>query len=846
MSALVPGARSVLAWLVLLAASVAGLLAPLDGWLFDLLVRVGPLKDPAAGVALVRYPGDWATGRPAALTALVDQLENAGAAEVLVIRPAGSAPARGALTLDAGDVCRPPAAQGVIRALPFERAGGGPCLIGTLARRLGVEPPAARTVSPDFTVRTATAVPRVDAHPWPSPALLQQAAGRRVALVFPEPALPVYLTPLYDADGLLEPSTLHALTLDALIKGDAIRWAPRGADVALALLVLLTLRFGLRQARFRTLLWASLAATVPLLLLSFVLLRWAGLYLAPTAGLIALAYFALHTLVRRNRALSETLVELDHRLTGLVQQPLRRTFDQPAELTWEHVNHFVSQFFELQRSLMLQLPAGLVHLRPVSAIGCSVEDIVELRRDYRRAPFSTALAREKPTPPERPFLQPVEGLFDFVAPLVAADQLVGFWAFSVRPRSDAEIETLVPEAARYAEELAKVVLRSNSIEPTDGEVSQRSPSLAQMRSRLLDGAMRAREQIAAYRDVFAAVGHPIAVTDLLGRIQLANPAFEQLAATVSQPLLAMSVHNMLEQLCGLSPTAAKDTLRRVMLRGELDEAGLPVRSLETSVDYALYLHPIRRQTRGAGALQGSPFELLGLIVEISPNALDANGGARVGQAASQYTRRTWSLLDHLLRGMERLPAAAAERDVMIDHIVRGLDDSRQMLRALDAATAGGDHDVQIDLPQLLQRVRHGLMHHAAEKKVEIRVGEAGPRTVYGRPDELRAVLADALDLLLDDAAPDSAIDVGVAASKDGRSAVILLTNEGFGLPQWHVNEAMRTSANVAAGHVAASPLERLAHSAQFLDAAVVLDVQSELGRGYSVRLTVPVGPHAAT
>ncbi|MDQ3040211.1 MAG: hypothetical protein M3R16_10515, partial [Pseudomonadota bacterium] len=350
-----------------------------------------------------------------------------------------------------------------------------------------------------------------------------------------------------------------------------MRWLPAGADVVLAAFVVLALQLALRRRRYRTAIAFSLASMPLVLLLGGFLIRGASVHVPMTATFLAIGVFGLRTLLQRNRSLGDTLVDLDHRLTGLVQQPLNRTFTQSPELTWDQVNHFVTRFFDLQRSVMLSLPAGQLHLAAVSALGCSLDDIIEKRRDYRRAPFSTSLALERPTPPSRPFFPAAEGIVDLIAPLTAADQLVGFWAFSVSARPQAELDALLLEATRYAEEAAKLVLRSRNVPAPSNEGSRRAIPLAQVRSRLLSAAGQAREQLAAYRDVFNAVGHAIAVTDLLGRILFTNPRFEQLAANSAHPLLAMSVHDMLEQVCGLDLKEAKDILRGVMLQSGSDD-----------------------------------------------------------------------------------------------------------------------------------------------------------------------------------------------------------------------------------------------------------------------------------
>ncbi|MDQ3617326.1 MAG: hypothetical protein M3374_01130 [Pseudomonadota bacterium] len=825
----IPIYRSALLWILLCLLSLSGSLLPIDGWIFDGMVRAPPHSPGRSAAALVQAP--------AAMTGVAtSRLLAAGATRVV---PLGQDTDRRPHS-QGTEACRPRPVQGMVRDLPMRDTAGQPCPIALAIRGLTGRPVTAAKLSPDFSIATSTALPRVSLGGNESAATLQAVvAGRTVLLsIGARPA--AYVTPLFGTDGWLDEPMLDAMLIDSILQRRAVRWLPAGADVALAVVVALALQLAFHRRRYRAALAVALASIPLVLLLGGLLIRGAGVHVPMTATLLAIGVFALRTILRRNRTLGDTLVDLDHRLTGLVQQPLNRTFAQNPELTWDQVNHFVTRFFDLKRSVMLDLPAGQVYLTAASALGCSMDDIIEKRRDYRRAPYSTSLARERPTPPSRPFLPATEGLIDLIAPLTAADQLVGFWAFSVAALPEAELEALLLEAARYADEVAKVVLRSrNALVPTTEGTRQAIP-LAQVRSRLLDGASQAREQLAAYRDVFSAVGHAIAVTDLLGRILFTNPRFEQLAASASKPLLAMSVHDMLKQLCGLDASEAKDVLRRVMLQTGTEDAELPARHLGVALDYSVFLHPIRRDGRRGSAIQASPFDLLGLVVEISPSAVDADMAGRLQRSMQDYVRRTQALLVQALRAADRVAPADHARDMLTDQLMRGLNDARQVDLMLQAASGqGAGTPVSIDLVQMVYRARQACAIPAAEKDARIGIAEGGPRTVIAHPDALRTVLADAFAVLVEDAVPGGRVDVAWHASEDLQAVLLSMSNEGYGLPPRHVADVMRAGGTVLPAGGGASLLDRLAQSAHALDASTPFTITSELGKGYAMRMVFP-------
>ncbi|MBA2547928.1 MAG: hypothetical protein H0V16_05635, partial [Burkholderiaceae bacterium] len=70
-----------------------------------------------------------------------------------------------------------------------------------------------------------------------------------------------------------------------------------------------------------------------------------------------------------------------------------------------------------------------------------------------------------------------------------------------------------------------------------------------------------------------------------------------------------------------------------------------------------------------------------------------------------------------------------------------------------------------------------------------------------------------------------------------------MSNEGYGLPPWHVAEVMRAGGAVSFTGGGASPLDRLAHSAHALDAHTPFTITSELGKGYAIRIAFPPDAH---
>lgn len=849
-------------WAALLMASMFGVLGAMDGWLFDRMVKFPPRQALASRVAVVTYP---ANGNADERAALVDGLREAGAAAVVVVAAAattvpfaqpspaargnqqaqakGASPAAADATLDPdepGSGCQPGAEIGVARDLPLKGVRGQDCLIARMGGQLGLRLPAAARISPDFSILSGTALPALRSEQAGSPALLKLIVSGRTVLVYPGPDPPVHVTPLYASDGLMPASVLHALALDGLIRQRIVRWADPPLDVVLALAVVGLLSWWLRGASHRAVVRWCVLALLLVLLLGAGMLRLAYVHLPATASLGAILAFLLNRIASRNRALTQTLLDVDHQLTGLVQRPLAVSFNPTGDAIWEHVNRFVVQLFDLQRSVMLRLPAGTFHLEPASWIDCVPGSIVENRKDYRRSPYLTAIAAGRPIRLEKPYFPAGEGLVDFLAPLVVAEHLVGFWAFSAKAASTAELDALSHEAAPYADEVAKVVFHSaQAPEGNEPGSSRRFLKLATTRSRLLGVAQLAKEQLAAYRDVFVAVGHPIAVADLFGRIQFSNLRFEEYALAISRPLLAMSVHNILTQLCGVSAVEAKRLLRQTLVQRREEVGGLPVNVKDAPIAYSLHLKPVLRHGAGLSGAMVSPFDIIGLVIELSPTVDPEVSLAEITRTTSKALRRVMAGLHSLVRITDGLPEGTGQRDLMADQLQMLLGVTGQLGKLFHAS----DHDARanaIDVRRLLERARQDALRDASGKSLEIVIDQVPPLSVVVREAPLRILLADLLGLLIEDANPGTSIRISTQLAPDQSWVTVQCSNVGYGLPETHVADVMkRAHADPASTAGEASTLERLAEHARELDAGLSLQLTTRIGEGFAAELRLP-------
>lgn len=93
----------------------------------------------------------------------------------------------------------------------------------------------------------------------------------------------------------------------------------------------------------------------------------------------------------------------------------------------------VRQSLDLGWLIFLERPPGQHHVREIAALNCQFADIDERRRDYRRAPYSDAIAENRLIRLRRLFLKLDPGMDQYMTPLTFGGEVLGFWAMGIAP-----------------------------------------------------------------------------------------------------------------------------------------------------------------------------------------------------------------------------------------------------------------------------------------------------------------------------------------------------------------------------------------------------------------------------
>ncbi len=831
-------------------------LGVLGRWAYDALVDLGSgLHRPQAEVLLLPIEATQAQGAPLDWPALFAEIQAHAPRQIILLglstarlqRAVAAAsdypnvlvgltreqlPANGAgaaavaaENVAIGVVSYWPKPDGVHRFAPWRLAQAGEAGAVSILQAATAQQAAAGQALPrrqrflvDFTAGTAwlprLAVERVLAGEL-IPALV---SGRSVIIGPAQPSwLPRLQVPAHTlAQGVSEQG-LSALEFHgyALASLQQQRWIQRLP--AWAVLVLLTLVAALNLAVYQLLGIRAQTVFSAGMIGGYVLLGWGllhGLRLWwPLTDFILLQLLTFAWLLRERWVAEETAVNqaVSSVSARLLERYVPTRFYASPEY-WSQLVNLVDQTLDLTRFIFLEPVANDHRVREVQAIRCSLADIDERRRDYERTPYSSAIEAGEAIEltGARPYLRPMSELTErqFLAPLLFAGRVQGFWAFGIDTAKAEPHEHFFRTLRDFSAQLAELLFHRQQWR--DQQALQQNPWRRYLRleaGQSLFGGIRhylgtLEQRLTTLESVIHGLDVATIHYDLFGRVQQLNRPMTELLQAAALPVYELTALDLLVKLSAYEPPQARQALNQVIL----ERAGI---TLEAQVghserDYVLVLRPLLAEaapTTPSPANEAVPFALRGLLFQL----IDITQVKHLCEMKTDVIKRldlqlrndleVFSLADRLL---SRHGMPAAQRQSIQETLHKRIQEMMQRLQETEQYVF-----TEMDLTFAAAYPVDGLAPlQAALSETEAAAGQRQlvmtrqqpdfMSLVLAQPTELQALLAAIVTLCIEDSPRHSRVQITVRERAGW--AEYELNNAGFGLP----NEQLQHSLNAPA------------------------------------------------
>lgn len=410
--------------------------------------------------------------------------------------------------------------------------------------------------------------------------------------------MPHYFTPIATENGQLSKVLFHAFALDTLLSKRELQPLPEKIIYLLITAITLISLIFYSYIPFRTSVFIASCLSLVILSLCWFFLQRFFLQL-PCIELLLTQWLSLwiinhHRLVEKQQLLEQSLFDLSLKLQ---QKIFSVNFHKTVD-PWSPLIEMINQTLNLNRLIFLECPEKGHWLKEVKCFNCCIEDVNEKRRDYHRVPYTTAIEENKPILVEVPYLKANgEDELNYLAPLIFDNQLLGFWAFTIKPENLYFAENFTVVTQMYMSKIAETLYYYQVWQNRKQIQKNRIVNYFQLQVNknsyeMLDKSMQLLEQrISKLYEVFDSFSYGTALYDLFGRVILVNNLLERLANSAQLPIHQLTLLAFVMQVTGFEAHKAQQILQQVIFSQET--FSFPTVYFNKQGSYTLYIKALQ-------------------------------------------------------------------------------------------------------------------------------------------------------------------------------------------------------------------------------------------------------------
>lgn len=528
------------------------------------------------------------------------------------------------------------------------------------------------------------------------------------------------------------------------------------------------------------------------LLLQFFLIRLSLIELI-------LVQFFLHLVVQRYKAVEQEN-ELQQTLLGISAKTQERVIPVSFYQTkdpWNQITVLVNQTLSLNRLIFLERIPNDHRVREIKALNCDIDDIHEMRRDYERTPYSTAIEAKAPIKidtEKRQYLKnPAIDEQQFLVPLLFGGDILGFWAFGISETQLRDSTYFLQHVSDYARQISELLYYRKRFqdEQKNTNLLQRYLRLSSKYStqQLLNQTVEImNHRLDSLESVFQGISSATILYDLFGRVVQMNAQMEKFIYERQIPAYDMTALDFIHMTIGLEINKIRQIIEQIII--EQRQFSMPLSISQDEHHHLLTLKPLNASSEDVNEfLDVNPFQVLGILIELNDLSelqqdIDSNKNVdkylldTLKKELESFVAVSKNLLaeglqtDKKKKTAELLTEKIKTTSTIIDKIEHFTDKDKNLL-SFDM--------YPIDAAVVLKQTITVLTRQSLRNNITIKSKTLKDIfLIVAEANDLKNLFRQVFEILIDDAMEDSNISVEVRSIE--KFIYINLVNVGFGLP----------------------------------------------------------------
>jgi CHASE2 domain-containing sensor protein/signal transduction histidine kinase len=629
-------------------------------------------------------------------------------------------------------------------------------------------------------------------------------AGRTVFVgVYGQNGLDTYFTPLTASEEM--PDVLfHALALDTLLSGRAILALPDGVLFGLiAAITFATLAF-CQFLKLQQSLFVSLALSLAYLLACWFVLhsyeRWMPFFDLLVAQWLAFAIAWRYRIVEEAQALNTTLYTLS---VNLQEKAFPASFYHSQD-PWAELIVMINQALNLNRMIFLERLGDQHRLKEIKAYNCTINDVVELRRDFERIPYSTAIQEQKPIVLGRHYLRPI-GIEErqFLAPLIFAGDVLGFWAFTVEPGTIDSTPKFLALTQAFMTQISEILYYRQQWQNREAQGDGTFWAYLNFNSankpyEMLGHSLALLDKrIAELQQVFNSLNSGGVLYDLFGRVLLLNKYMEDLARSEDLKLYNMTALDFIAAVTGYDMADVRQIMQKTIF--DRETFAIPVADFKAGRDFILHIRPLKLPEIIRQAPDPAPaFQLIGILCELE-DVTELKAIYRLKE--QMFERFNFQIRNDLasvvfaLSILEDTASSVEEKEFAIQSIQGKIEETLATLKSVDEQMAIDIESLAVNSgsypnngQEAIKKAVENLSDYAATRFIDIQLKAPKMSSlVFASPVKLYSVMYTLLTTMVNDTFEGAKVLIQIEEKDDW--VHFYFTNNGIGIISEHLPES---------------------------------------------------------
>jgi len=466
-----------------------------------------------------------------------------------------------------------------------------------------------------------------------------------------------------------------------------------------------------------------------------------------------------------------------------------------SDAHWNHIANMVTQTLSLERTIFLERVENDHRVREIKALNCGLEDISEMRRDYQRTPYTTAIEQGGALKLKHTYLEAsADDEVQYLVPLNFAGNIQGFWAFTIKHDSTLDENKLIDAVEQFALQISELLYHRSEWEKN--QQSQQSLVVKLMQMKFEESSYESinrsinflTHRLSVMETLMDGLETSAILYDLFGRVVHVNKSMSHMLTGINLVPYSMSAVDLIVKLAGCSLIEARNYLSYLIL--EQGFINIPVKNAGMKSGHMLMVSALKN-TEEPDVIEGEkqPFEITGVLCELidmSQIREVYSQKEKVVEHMSGWLRNDLSSISMACDLSQDKRVSSDKRDQLLQVIknkVMVLCKNFEKVNTIvqQDMTSRLTSQYPVDYIEALQdAVSESQKAHNKSVTINPVIPFCSP-LVMAAPKELRQVFNAVIGILISDALDGSEIEVKIKC--DVKFMEFKFTNQGFGIPQ---------------------------------------------------------------